>query len=136
MKSRHKLGIILLSFGLFEFLFITVFFAYQGIPAWVDSGFLLPPTEQGGYPVPVFVLFPFALEFSGTVMPEFIMAIGDCNSCYPLNDIISRLGMTSQYIPGMSQFNLWDFLWSVSLYSGIIILVSSYFNSKRKRNEK
>jgi len=136
MKTINKLGIILVSFGLFHFLFIVGFFVFNGIPAWINPGFgLLPPTEQGGYAVPAFVLFPFALEFSG-IVPEFITEIQGCTSCYPLNELINRLGVTSHYIIGIPSFPLWDALWSVSLYCGIIILVNSNILSRIKKNDK
>jgi len=134
MKTRTKIGIGLFSFGVFEFLFIVVFFAVHGIPAWVQSGFLLPPTEEGGYRTLAFVLFPFALEFSGVTMPDFVQDVRSCSLCYPLSDIIQILGMTSAYIDKMPQFTLWDMIWSFCLYVGMIILAYDYFNSKKKRS--
>jgi len=136
MRTRVKVGIALLSFGIFEFLFILVFFAAHGIPAWIQSGFLLPSTEEGGYRTMAFVLFPFALEFSGTLMPDFVMKLGNCSSCYPLSDIIQRLGTTSTYIAGLPQFTLWDMIWSFCLYAGMIILAYDYFNSEKKDSRK
>lgn len=134
MKTTTKIGIGLLSFGIFEFLFILVFFASLGIPAWIQSGFLLSPTEEGGYRTLAFVLFPFALEFSGVAMPDFVMELGNCSSCFPLSDIIQKLGATSVYIDKMPQFTLWDMIWSFCLYAGMIILTHDYFNSKKKRS--
>lgn len=134
MKTRTKIGIGLISFGIFEFLFILIFFAAHGIPAWIQSGFLLPPTEEGGYRTLAFVLFPLALEFSGVAMPDFVMEIGNCSSCYPLNDIIRKLGTTSAYIDNMPQFTLWDMMWSLCLYAGIIILTHDYFSFKKTKS--
>ena len=94
---------------------------------------MLPPTEEGGYRTLAFVLFPFALEFSGVAMPDFVMEIGNCSSCYPLNDIVRKLGTASAYIDKMPQFTLWDMIWSLCLYAGIIIVVVITFVSKRKR---
>lgn len=99
------IGIILLSFGLGNFLFVYGYYAYFG-----DTDMIL--------------LFPFAGTKSGNV-PEPIMSLTRCDDCAMLDGVVSRLGEGHQDNSVVENFtySYWELSWSLSLYAGITSLV-------------